>query len=74
MRYAKYDADHEPILESNVWVTRSKTHFRSIFISDLHFYFHFKERSHDFETLENHVDRRVIGKKVMRQLIFLHVK
>jgi UDP-2,3-diacylglucosamine pyrophosphatase LpxH len=36
MRYAKYDADHEPILESNVWVTRSNTHFRSIFISDLH--------------------------------------
>ncbi|MEN9721829.1 MAG: UDP-2,3-diacylglucosamine hydrolase [Pseudomonadota bacterium] len=36
MRYAKYDVDHEPSIGSNLWVTRSKTHFRSIFISDLH--------------------------------------
>jgi UDP-2,3-diacylglucosamine pyrophosphatase LpxH len=36
MRYAKYDSGSENYLASNVWVTRSNTHFRSIFISDLH--------------------------------------
>ena len=36
MRYAKYESGSENYLASNVWVTRSKTHFRSIFISDLH--------------------------------------
>ncbi|MEN9995300.1 MAG: UDP-2,3-diacylglucosamine hydrolase [Pseudomonadota bacterium] len=36
MRYAKYEVGHEYSLESNVWTTRSKTHYRSIFISDLH--------------------------------------
>ena len=36
MRYAKYESGSENYLASNVWVTRSNTHFRSIFISDLH--------------------------------------
>ena len=36
MRYAKYETGQEHYLDSNVWVTRSKTHYRSIFISDLH--------------------------------------
>ena len=36
MRYAKYKAGDDEIVQSNVWVTQSKTHFRSIFISDLH--------------------------------------
>ena len=36
MRYAKYDSQQEQPFEANVWVTRSSTHFRSIFISDLH--------------------------------------
>jgi UDP-2,3-diacylglucosamine pyrophosphatase LpxH len=36
MRYAKYESGSDNYLASNVWVTRSKTHFRSIFISDLH--------------------------------------
>lgn len=36
MRYAKYNAGDDEIVQSNVWVTQSKTHFRSIFISDLH--------------------------------------
>jgi UDP-2,3-diacylglucosamine pyrophosphatase LpxH len=36
MRYAKYNAGDNEIVQSNVWVTQSKTHFRSIFISDLH--------------------------------------
>jgi len=35
------------------------------FISDLHFYFDFKEKAHQFEPLENDVERRVIGKKVI---------
>ncbi len=36
MRYAKHESGQEHYLESNVWATRSKTHYRSIFISDLH--------------------------------------
>ncbi len=36
MRYAKYESGSENYLASNVWVTRSNTHFRTIFISDLH--------------------------------------
>lgn len=36
MRYAKHESGSENYLASNVWVTRSNTHFRSIFISDLH--------------------------------------
>jgi UDP-2,3-diacylglucosamine pyrophosphatase LpxH len=36
MRYAKYETGQEHYLDSNVWATRSKTHYRSIFISDLH--------------------------------------
>jgi UDP-2,3-diacylglucosamine pyrophosphatase LpxH len=36
MRYAKYTASEDQTAASNVWVTRSKTHYRSIFISDLH--------------------------------------
>jgi UDP-2,3-diacylglucosamine pyrophosphatase LpxH len=36
MRYAKYTTGDDQTAESNVWVTRSKTHYRSIFISDLH--------------------------------------
>ena len=46
--------------------TNHKSKIQKIFfyISDLHFYFHFKEKVHEFECLENDVDRRVIGKKV----------
>ena len=36
MRYSKFDAQLEQPFQSNVWTTRSPTHFRSIFISDLH--------------------------------------
>ena len=36
MRYSKFDAQLEQPFQSNVWATRSPTHFRSIFISDLH--------------------------------------
>jgi UDP-2,3-diacylglucosamine pyrophosphatase LpxH len=36
MRYSKFDAQLEQAFESNVWATRAPTHFRSIFISDLH--------------------------------------
>ncbi len=36
MRYAKFDSQTDQPFEANVWVTRSPTHFRSIFISDLH--------------------------------------
>lgn len=36
MRYSKFDAQLEQPYESNVWATRAPTHFRSIFISDLH--------------------------------------
>lgn len=36
MRYSKFDSQTEQPFEANVWVTRSPTHFRSIFISDLH--------------------------------------
>jgi len=36
MRYSKFDSQLEQPFESNIWVTRSPTHFRSIFISDLH--------------------------------------
>jgi UDP-2,3-diacylglucosamine pyrophosphatase LpxH len=36
MRYSKFDAQLEQPFESNVWATRAPTHFRSIFISDLH--------------------------------------
>jgi UDP-2,3-diacylglucosamine pyrophosphatase LpxH len=36
MRYAKCESGSENYLASNVWVTRSNTHFRTIFISDLH--------------------------------------
>ena len=46
-------------------VTQKNKIIRSI--PDLHFYFHFKGREHDFVALENHVERRVIGKKVRLQ-------
>jgi UDP-2,3-diacylglucosamine pyrophosphatase LpxH len=36
MRYVKCEVDQTQVLSSNLWVTRSKTHYRSIFISDLH--------------------------------------
>jgi UDP-2,3-diacylglucosamine pyrophosphatase LpxH len=36
MRYTKFDSQIDQPFEANVWVTRSPTHFRSIFISDLH--------------------------------------
>ena len=36
MRYSKFDAQLEQPFQSNVWATRAPTHFRSIFISDLH--------------------------------------
>ena len=36
MRYTKFDSQIDQPYEANVWVTRSPTHFRSIFISDLH--------------------------------------
>ncbi len=36
MRYSNFDAQLEQPFESKVWAIRSPTHFRSIFISDLH--------------------------------------
>ena len=36
MRYSKFDNQTDQPFDANVWVTRSPTHFRSIFISDLH--------------------------------------
>ena len=53
------------IFQNEITNHKSKIQKKIFFyISDLHFYFHFKEKVHEFECLENDVDRRVMGKKV----------
>ena len=52
------------IFQNEITDHKSKIQKKKFYISDLHFYFHFKEKVHEFECLENDVDRRVIGKKV----------